>query len=113
MVKQTTSFKAVRLLPLIFFAWLYASSHLFMHAHQINNVWVVHSHIGTNNHQHSTASLQTIHFLSHFDAAGNIGLPTMPNAYIWCWQLLFDPELQQLLSTDMQANLLRGPPAQA
>ena len=67
------------LLLLIFVVHL-GSTTLFSHAHVINGVIIVHSHINLGEHSHTIQNLQTIHLLSQILTFGDFQTTIIPEA---------------------------------
>lgn len=66
---------AIRYFLLLLFLSYYAGITLFMHAHVVNGVTVVHSHpYAPDNpqHGHSSVEFDLIHALNHFDTTASV-----------------------------------------
>ncbi len=54
----------LKLLSVVLVVWYYATTHLFMHTHEVNGVLIMHSHIGKDQHEHTTLEYQVFKTLS-------------------------------------------------
>ncbi len=54
----------LKLLSVALVVWYYATTHFFMHTHEVNGVLIAHSHIGGEGHDHTPLEYQTFKTLS-------------------------------------------------
>lgn len=95
--------------PLIF-VMHFASITLFNHTHVVNGTIIVHSHINTGEHTHSSKSIETIFYLSKVIAPGEFHPLSVPALLSVLLAVLLVPALPDIFIPDIRGAVrIRAP----